>query len=181
MPPLRPILKKTGGLGFCVLYLFLITSLIFPAVCTNIESLHKDSGSPWTTTFFVPLTTFLLYNFADLCGRQITAWVQVPGPKSKVLPGLVLLRSCLVPLFVFCNYQPRVRLATVVFRSDVYPVLFTCLLGLSNGYLSTLALVYGPKIVPRELAEATGVVMSFYMSIGLVLGSACSALLVHLI
>ncbi|KAM4798103.1 equilibrative nucleoside transporter 3 [Urocitellus parryii] len=181
MPPLRPILKKTGGLGFCVLYLFLITSLIFPAVCTNIESLHKDSGSPWTTTFFVPLTTFLLYNFADLCGRQITAWVQVPGPKSKVLPGLVLLRSCLVPLFVFCNYQPRVRLATVVFRSDVYPVLFTCLLGLSNGYLSTLALIYGPKIVPRELAEATGVVMSFYMSIGLVLGSACSALLVHLI
>ncbi|XP_035939819.2 equilibrative nucleoside transporter 3 isoform X1 [Halichoerus grypus] len=181
IPPLRPILKRTAGLGFCVVYLFFITSLVFPAISTNIESLDKGSGSPWTTKFFVPLTTFLLFNFADLCGRQVTAWIQVPGPRSKVLPGLVLLRTCLLPLFMFCNYQPRVRLHTVLFRSDLYPVLFTSLLGLSNGYLSTLALMYGPKIVPRELAEATGVVMSFYVCLGLVLGSACSALLVHLI
>ncbi|KAF0874453.1 UNC5B protein, partial [Crocuta crocuta] len=181
IPPLRPILKKTAGLGFCIIYLFFITSLIFPAISTNIESLDKGSGSPWATKFFVPLTTFLLFNFADLCGRQVTAWLQVPGPRSKVLPGLVLLRTCLLPLFVLCNYQPRVRLHTVAFRSDLYPVLFTSLLGLSNGYLSTLALMYGPKIVPRELAEATGVVMSFYVCLGLVLGSACSALLVHLI
>ncbi|MXQ88376.1 hypothetical protein E5288_WYG021389 [Bos mutus] len=180
-PPLGPILKKTTGLGFCIIYLFFITSLIFPAICTNIESLSKGSGSPWSTKFFVPLTTFLLYNFADLCGRQVTAWIQVPGPRSKALPGLALLRTCFVPLFVFCNYQPRGHLHTVLFQSDVYPVLFTSLLGLSNGYLSTLALIYGPKIVPRELAEATGVVMTFYMGLGLVLGSACSALLVHLI
>ncbi|KAG5194679.1 hypothetical protein JEQ12_012955 [Ovis aries] len=180
-PPLGPILKKTTGLGFCIVYLFFITSLIFPAICTNIESLSRGSGSPWSTKFFVPLTTFLLYNFADLCGRQITAWIQVPGPRSKALPGLALLRTGLVPLFVFCNYQPRRHLRTVLFQSDVYPVLLTSLLGLSNGYLSTLALIYGPKIVPRELAEATGVVMTFYVCLGLVLGSACSALLVHLI
>eukprot|EP00071_Canis_lupus_P054815 XP_546152.2 equilibrative nucleoside transporter 3 [Canis lupus familiaris] len=180
-PPLWPILKRTAGLGFCILYLFFITSLVFPAISTNIESVDKGSGSLWTTKFFVPLTTFLLFNFADLCGRQITAWIQVPGPRSKVLPGLVLLRTCLLPLFMFCNYQPRIHLHTVVFQSDLYPVLFTSLLGLSNGYLSTLALMYGPKIVPRELAEATGVVMSFYVCLGLVLGSACSALLVHLI
>ncbi|XP_011713218.1 equilibrative nucleoside transporter 3 isoform X1 [Macaca nemestrina] len=180
-PPLRPILKKTASLGFCVTYVFFITSLIYPAVCTNIESLNKDSGSLWTTKFFIPLTTFLLYNFADLCGRQLTAWIQVPGPNSKALPGFVLLRTCLIPLFVLCNYQPRVHLKTVVFQSDVYPALLSSLLGLSNGYLSTLALLYGPKIVPRELAEATGVVMSFYLCLGLTLGSACSTLLVHLI
>ncbi|XP_033064326.1 equilibrative nucleoside transporter 3 isoform X4 [Trachypithecus francoisi] len=180
-PPLRPILKKTASLGFCVTYVFFITSLIYPAVCTNIESLNKDSGSLWTTKFFIPLTTFLLYNFADLCGRQLTAWIQVPGPNSKALPGFVLLRTCLIPLFVLCNYQPRIHLKTVVFQSDVYPALLSSLLGLSNGYLSTLALLYGPKIVPRELAEATGVVMSFYVCLGLTLGSACSTLLVHLI
>ncbi|XP_006889100.1 PREDICTED: equilibrative nucleoside transporter 3 [Elephantulus edwardii] len=181
MPPLRPILKVTAGLGFCVICIFFITGLIFPAISTNIESLEKESGSLWTTKFFVPLTTFLLYNFADLCGRQITAWIQVPGPKSKLLPGLVLLRTCFIPLFMFCNYQPRMHLKTVVFTSDIYPIVFTSLLGLSNGYLSTLALIYGPKIVSRELAEATGVVMSFYLSLGLLLGSACSTLLVHLI
>ncbi|XP_076981122.1 equilibrative nucleoside transporter 3 isoform X2 [Tamandua tetradactyla] len=181
LPPLRPILKKTAGLGFCIVYLFFVSSLIFPAVSANIESLSKASGSPWATKFFVPLTTFLLYNFADLCGRQMTTWLQVPGPKSKLLPGLTLLRTVFVPLFVFCNYQPRMHVRTVVFDSDAYPILFTALLGLSNGYLSTLALMYGPKIVSRELAEATGVVMSFYLCLGLTLGSACSALLMHLI
>ncbi|KAM4852556.1 equilibrative nucleoside transporter 3 isoform 2-T2 [Thomomys bottae] len=180
-PPLGLILKKTARLGFCIIYNFFISSLIFPAISTNIESLHKASGSPWTTKFFVPLTVFLLYNFADLCGRQITAWIQVPGPKSKVFPGLVLLRTCLVPLLILCNYQPRTHLTTVLFQSDIYPMLFTCLLGLSHGYLSTLALIYGPKIVPRELAEATGVVMSFYPIVGLVLGTSCSAVLEHLI
>ncbi|XP_048194921.1 equilibrative nucleoside transporter 3 isoform X2 [Perognathus longimembris pacificus] len=180
-PPLQPILKKTAGLGFCIIYTFFISGLIFPAISTNIESLHKASGSPWTTKFFVPLTVFLLYSFADLCGRQITAWIQVPGPKSKVLPGLVLLRTCLIPLFMLCNYQPRSHLTTVLFQSDIYPMLFICLLGLSHGYLSTLALIYGPKIVPRELAEATGVVMSFYQMVGLVLGTSCSAVLEHLI
>ncbi|KAM6185343.1 equilibrative nucleoside transporter 3 [Rhynchocyon petersi] len=181
MPPLRPILKMTTGLGFCVVCIFYITGIIFPAISTNIESFEKDSGSLWTTKFFVPLTTFLLYNFADLCGRQITAWIQVPGPKSQLLPGLVLLRTCFVPLFMFCNYQPRMHLKTVLFTSDIYPIVFTSLMGLSNGYLSTLALIYGPKIVSRELAEATGVVMSFYLSLGLLLGSASSTLLVHLI
>ncbi|XP_066098674.1 equilibrative nucleoside transporter 3 isoform X1 [Saccopteryx bilineata] len=180
-PPLRPILKKTASLGFCVICLLFVTSIIFPAVSTSIESLDKDSGSLWTTKFFVPVTAFLLFNFADLCGRQITAWIQVPGPRSKVLPVLALLRTGLIPLFMFCNYQPRVHLQTVVFQSDIYPMLFSSLLGLSNGYLSTLALIYGPKIVSRELAEATGVVMTFYMYVGLVLGSACSVLLVHLI
>lgn len=180
-PPLGPILKKTAGLGFCTVFIYFITALIFPAISTNIQSMHKGTGSPWTAKFFVPLTVFLLFNFADLCGRQVTAWIQVPGPRSKVLPALALLRVCLVPLFLLCNYQPRSHLTVVLFQSDIYPVLFTCLLGLSNGYLSTLVLIYGPKIVPRELAEATGVVMSFYMSVGLMLGSACAALLVHLI
>ncbi|XP_021029975.1 equilibrative nucleoside transporter 3 [Mus caroli] len=180
-PPLGPILKKTASLGFCTVSLYFVTAFIIPAISTNIQSMQKGTGSPWTSKFFVPLTVFLLFNFADLCGRQVTAWIQVPGPRSKLLPGLVLSRFCLVPLFLLCNYQPRSHLTKVLFQSDIYPVLFTCLLGLSNGYLSTLVLIYGPKIVPRELAEATSVVMLFYMSVGLMLGSACAALLEHFI
>ncbi|XP_043837479.1 equilibrative nucleoside transporter 3 [Dromiciops gliroides] len=181
MPPLPFILKKTAILGFCVIYVFFISIIIFPALSSNIESVDKSSGSLWTNKFFVPLTSFLLYNVADLCGRQIPAWIQVPGPKSKLLPALVLLRTFFIPLFVFCNYQPRLHLQKVFFNSDIYPSIFISLLGFSNGYLSTLALMYGPRIMPKELAEATGVLMSFYLALGLALGSACSALVVHII
>ncbi|XP_020850281.1 equilibrative nucleoside transporter 3 isoform X2 [Phascolarctos cinereus] len=181
MPPLPFLLKKTAVLGFCVVYVFFISIIIFPALSSNIESVNKSSGSLWTNKFFVPLTSFLLYNVADLCGRQIPAWIQVPRPKSKLLPALVLLRTFFIPLFIFCNYQPRHHLEKVFFNSDIYPSIFISLLGFSNGYLSTLALMYGPRIMPKELAEATGVLMSFYLCLGLALGSACSALVVHLI
>ncbi|XP_038599901.1 equilibrative nucleoside transporter 3 isoform X2 [Tachyglossus aculeatus] len=180
-PPLRPILKKTASLGFCVVYVFFVSIIIFPSISSNIESVSKNSGSLWTNKFFVPLTSFLLFNFADWCGRQITAWIQVPGPKSKLLPGLVVLRTCFIPLFIFCNYQPRAHVDQVLLNSDVFPIILISLLGFSNGYLSTLALIYGPKIMPKELAEATGVVMSFFLSLGLALGSAFSVLVVHLI
>ncbi|NXI74571.1 S29A3 protein, partial [Anseranas semipalmata] len=181
VPPLRPILRKTAALGSCLFYVFFVSIIVFPSLSSNIESVHKGSGSLWSTKYFVPLTSFLLYNFADWCGRQITAWIQAPGPNSKLLPALVLLRTIFLPLFILSNYQPRARIRTVFFNRDVYPVAFTALLGLSNGYLGTLAIIYGPKIVPKELAEAAGVVMSFYLVLGLALGSACSALIVHLI
>ncbi|NXS05222.1 S29A3 protein, partial [Oxylabes madagascariensis] len=181
IPPLRPILQKTALLGFCLFYVFFISIIIFPSLSSNIESVSKSSGSPWSTKYFTPLTCFLLYNFADWCGRQVTAWIQVPGPKSKLLPALVLLRTIFLPLFILSNYQPRAHIRTVVFNRDIYPVVFTALLGLSNGYLGTLVMVYGPKIVPKELAEAAGVVMTFYLVLGLALGSACAAFVVHLV
>ncbi|KAF1555858.1 Equilibrative nucleoside transporter 3, partial [Eudyptes schlegeli] len=102
-------------------------------------------------------------------------------PKSKLLPALVLLRTIFLPLFILSNYQPRAHIWMVVFNQDVYPVVFTALLGLSNGYLGTLVIIYGPKIVPKELAEAAGVVMTFYLMLGLAVGSACSVLIVHLV
>ncbi|NWH70596.1 S29A3 protein, partial [Piaya cayana] len=181
IPPLCPILQKTALLGFCLFYVFFISIIIFPSLSSNIESVSKSSGSPWNTKYFAPLTSFLLYNFADWCGRQITAWIQVPGPKSKLLPVLVLLRTIFLPLFILSNYQPRAHIWTVVFNRDIYPVVFTALLGLSNGYLGTLVIVYGPKIVPKELAEAAGVVMTFYLMLGLAVGSAFSVLVVHLV
>ncbi|TWW78715.1 equilibrative nucleoside transporter 3 [Takifugu flavidus] len=181
VPPLQPILRKTWVLGLSVFYVFCVSIMVFPAVSSGIQSVQKGDGSPWTTTYFVPLTSFLMYNIADFCGRQATAWLQVPGPTSRVLPLLVLCRSIMVPLLMLCNYQPRVHLRTVFFTHDVYPVIFNCLLGLSNGYLGTLPMIYGPKVVPRELAEATGVVMSFFLTLGLAVGSAFSVLIVHCI
>nr|XP_055027069.1 equilibrative nucleoside transporter 3 isoform X2 [Misgurnus anguillicaudatus]XP_055027070.1 equilibrative nucleoside transporter 3 isoform X2 [Misgurnus anguillicaudatus]XP_055027071.1 equilibrative nucleoside transporter 3 isoform X2 [Misgurnus anguillicaudatus]XP_055027072.1 equilibrative nucleoside transporter 3 isoform X2 [Misgurnus anguillicaudatus] len=181
VPPLTPILKKTWVLGFCVFYVFFISIMIFPAVSSGIQSVNTDPKNPWTTTYFVPLTSFLLYNVADFCGRQTTAWLQVPGPTSRVLPLLVILRTVLVPLFVWCNYQPRYHLHNVLFANDIFPVIFVCLLGLSNGYLGTLPMIYGPKVVPRELAEPAGVVMSFFLTLGLAVGSAVSVGLVHCI
>ncbi|KAH0623540.1 hypothetical protein JD844_006399 [Phrynosoma platyrhinos] len=181
VPPLWSILKNISSLGFCVFYVYFISIIIFPAISSSIESVNKFSGSVWTNKYFTPFTSFLLYNFADWCGRQITAWIQVPGPKSKLLPTMALLRTFFIPVFIFCNYQPRMHVTRVVFTQDIYPVVFTVLLGFSNGYLSTLSMIYGPKITPKELSEAAGVLMMMFLQLGLALGSGFSVLVVHLI
>lgn len=181
LPPLRAILDKTCMLSFCVFYVYFISIIIFPAISSGIESVTEASGSLWATKYFTPLTSFLLYNFADWCGRQITAWIQVPGPKSKLLPTMVLLRTFLVPIFMLCNYQPRMYITRVLFAQDIYPVVFTVLLGLSNGYLSTLSIIYGPKVTPKELSESAGVLMMVFMQLGLAMGAAFSVLVAHLI
>lgn len=178
--PLKSIMAKMWTLSIYVFWVFFISITIFPAISSGIQSVDKDSGSPWSSTYFVPLTSFLLYNVADFCGRQMTVWLQVPGPTSPVLPILVAFRTALVPLFMFCNYQPRYHLHQIFFTHDIFPVLFVCLLGLSNGYLGTLSMIYGPKVVPRDLAEQAGVIMSFFLAVGLAAGSALSVLLVYI-
>lgn len=180
VPPLKPIMGKMWTLSIYVFWVFFISITIFPAISSGIQSVDKDSGSPWSSTYFVPLTSFLLYNAADFSGRQMTIWLQVPGPTSPVLPILVACRTVLVPLFMFCNYQPRYHLHQVFFAHDIFPVVFVCLLGLSNGYLGTLTMIYGPKVVPRDLAEPAGVIMSFFLAAGLAAGSAFSVLLVYI-
>uniref|UniRef100_A0A8D2IZ95 Solute carrier family 29 member 3 n=1 Tax=Varanus komodoensis TaxID=61221 RepID=A0A8D2IZ95_VARKO len=181
IPPVWSILKKTGMLGFCVFYVYFISIIIFPAVSSSIESVNKISGSLWTDKYFTPLTSFLLYNFADWCGRQITAWIKVPGPKSKLLPAMVALRTFFIPVFMLCNFQPRTHISRVVFAQDFYPMVFTVLLGFSNGYLSTLSIIYGPKVTPKDQSEAAGVLMMMFLQFGLALGAGFSVLAVHLI
>ncbi|XP_068114358.1 equilibrative nucleoside transporter 3 [Hyperolius riggenbachi] len=175
-PPIIPILKNVSVLGACLFYTFFISIIIFPTISAGIESVEKHTGSIWTNKYFTPLTCFLAYNFADWSGRQITTWVQVPGPRSKMLPILVFLRTFFIPLFMFCNYQPRKHIYQVFFQSDVYPIIFITLLGFSNGYLGTLSMVYGPKVVPKETSEGTAIIMSFFLGLGLAIGSAFSSI-----
>ncbi|TTU93295.1 Equilibrative nucleoside transporter 3 [Bagarius yarrelli] len=179
--PLNHIMEKMWTLSIYVFWVFFISITIFPAISSGIQSVDKGSSSPWSTTYFVPLTSFLLYNVADFSGRLMTIWLQVPGPTSPVMPILVFCRSALVPLFMFCNYQPRYHLHQVLFAHDIFPAVFVCLLGLSNGYLGTLTMIYGPKVVPRDLAEPAGVIMSFFLALGLAAGSAFSIVLVYIL
>lgn len=181
IPPWRPILKKISILASCVFYVFFISIIIFPTLSSSIASVNKSTGSIWTNKYFTPFTCFLMYNFADWCGRQVTVWIQIPGPKSKFFPAVILLRTVFIPLFVFCNYQPRTHSDIVLFQHDAYPVIFISLVGISNGYLGSLAMIYGPKVVPKELAEAAGVMMTFFLNLGLALGAAFSIAVVHLI
>ncbi|KAI8487697.1 hypothetical protein Bbelb_346900 [Branchiostoma belcheri] len=170
------IFRKIWVPAVCVMYTFMVTLSIFPSVSSLIESVSKSDGSKWTGEFFIPVTCFLFFNLSDLAGRVIAGAVQFPKEKSILLPILVLLRTGFMPLFMLCNAQPEEfsRHLPVVFNSDAYPIVFMVLFGVSNGYLGSLCMMYGPRLVSAEHAETAGITMSAFLTLGLGLGAAFS-------
>ncbi|GLD68543.1 netrin receptor UNC5B isoform X1 [Lates japonicus] len=126
----------------------------------------------------VPSVLCLILNYV-LVNRDpiIPQRQRQPLDKPYFVPSPV---SSVTMLADFCGRQAQPGYRSRA-HQRVLPILVLSFLRLSNGYLGTLPMIYGPKVVPRELAEATGVVMSFFLTLGLAVGSAFSVLIVHFI
>lgn len=67
-----------------------------------------------------------------------------PGMNSRLLPFMVALRVVFIPLFMLCNLQSHVYLPTI-FQHDGWYIGFMILFSVSNGYLASLCMCFGPK------------------------------------
>ena len=66
------------------------------------------------------------------------------GQKCSLMT-LAVLRLAFPPLFMMCNIHPDHRnYFSVKLHSDWWPALLTVGLGLTNGYVGTLSMLYGP-------------------------------------
>ncbi|KAK3748288.1 hypothetical protein RRG08_039540 [Elysia crispata] len=159
---------------------FWVTLSVFPAVCALIRS-SRVMETAWTMTYFTPVVCFLLFNVGDFVGRLATFLCKFPGPNR---PGLLLtlsfLRIAFIPLLMLCNAQPRNHLS-VPLMDDAYPIVLITAMGLSNGYISTLAMSFGPLSVEEEYLEGAGIMLALAMSLGLALGSSFSYLFVNML
>lgn len=54
-----------------------------------------------------------------------------------------LVRISFIPLILLCNFGTDSR-DFVIFKNDAFPVVFVLLLGLTNGYLGTVAMIGAP-------------------------------------
>ena len=162
------------------LFVFLINVALMPSVISNIESINKWNGSDWTNKYFAPLVCFLIYNCGDLAGRMVASYFQVVKATGVGLPLLCFIRIGFIPLFMFCNYQPRKHLP-VYFKHDFIPVILNFFLSTSGGYLNSLCLMYGPQEVLEEDQEKAGVIMQLSITVGLCFGAALSYSIVAMI
>lgn len=171
-PPFLQIFRQMWRLGISVSFVFFVTLAAFPSVTSRIQSVNKD-GSEWTNTYFVPVTCFLLFNVGDFSGRLIASFVQWPGKDGVLLPCLCFLRVIFLPLFAFCNAIPREH-SPVLFHEDYFPIIFIVLFAVSNGYLGSLCMMYGPSLVEPKHAETAGTMMAFMLITGLGIGAGFS-------
>ncbi|XP_026165078.1 equilibrative nucleoside transporter 1-like isoform X2 [Mastacembelus armatus] len=167
------IFKQIWVMALSVCFIFTVTIGIFPAVTADVKTGIED-GSQWST-YFIPVSCFLLFNLMDWAGRSLTAVCMWPNKDSVWLPVLVGLRVVFIPLFMLCNVQPR-HYIPVLFYHDAWYIVFMIFFSFSNGYLASLCMCFGPKKVQQHEAETAGAIMAFFLSLGLALGAAVSFL-----
>ncbi|AJG42984.1 equilibrative nucleoside transporter 1 isoform X1 [Harp seal herpesvirus] len=153
--------------SICALYA--ITIGLFPSVAVDL----KPEVNATTSKYFIPVTCFLNYNCFDFIGRVLTMFIIWPKNNSVLVPVIVLCRLVLVPLILLCNIQPRHNLP-VLFFNPVWYALFIALLAFSNGYFTGLCILTGHQKTDYGYQGKGGVLMTFFMVIGLALGAALS-------
>ncbi|XP_042483969.1 equilibrative nucleotide transporter 8-like [Macadamia integrifolia] len=102
--------------------------------------------------------------FAGTASSVRTSTVYVPKTIGKTTWACIL-RILFYPLFTACLHGPK------QLRTEVPVIFLIGMLGLSNGYLTSVLMILAPKSVLVEEAVTVGVVMALFLVIGLVIGS----------
>lgn len=149
-PPYWEIFKRASIHCFNVGISFFITLAIFPAIQVNVSSPSNFMGDS-----FVDITCFLTFNLTATIGSIIPRFFVWPKPKHLWIPCVV--RLIMIPLFFFCNYNlpEKERLLSVWFGDWIYWIL-AIILGLTSGYLTTVAMIYCATTAEPKYAGIAG-------------------------
>jgi solute carrier family 29 (equilibrative nucleoside transporter), member 1/2/3 len=175
-PAAAAALSSVRPLAYSVCAVFAVTLAMFPSTTAKIRSQGTcDPAAPrFRRDLFTPFS-FVVFNAADLAGRCLSgvqySWLQL---RTGALPVFTVARLAFVPPLLLCRVDGS-RLGTLL-HNDAWPVVLVLLFGLSNGYLSSKCMIAGPACAPPALKETAGTVMVLFLSLGLLLGSLLSFL-----
>ncbi|XP_042502338.1 equilibrative nucleotide transporter 1 [Macadamia integrifolia] len=150
------IVGRVKWFGFGIILIYIVTLSIFPGYIT--EDVHSQILKDW-----YPILLITGYNVFDLVGKSLTA-IYLPE-SSKMAIGACVARLLFYPLFLLCLHGPK------FFRTEIPVSILTCLLGLTNGYLTSVLMIMAPKTVQIQHAETAGIVIVLFLIIGLAAGS----------
>ncbi len=102
-----------------------------------------------------------MFQLGDLIGRFLPQLVVVVPKRILLLP--VFSRFAFIPLWMLMVY-------TGYLASNIYPYVFMGIMSISNGYFSTLAMMFGPSRVSAAEAPVAGTLMIFFLQIGVFAG-----------
>ncbi|XP_047310358.1 equilibrative nucleotide transporter 1 [Impatiens glandulifera] len=145
--------------GSATSILYIVTLAIYPGYIT--EDVHSEALKDW-----YPLILITCFNVFDLVGKSLTSLYMLENQKVAIAASFA--RLIFFPLFLASLHGPK------LFRTEIPVTLLTCLLGLTNGYLTSVLLILAPKTVQLQHSETAGVVMVLFLVIGLASGSILS-------
>ncbi|EDV99431.1 equilibrative nucleoside transporter 1 [Drosophila grimshawi] len=165
--PYWQIFKKASPQLFNVFFTFFVTLSVFPAMHSDIK---RTENFVIEEKYFTQVTCFLTFNVFAMLGSLTTSWIQWPKPKYLVVP--VVLRAIFIPLFLFCNYQPKdiVRTLPVFITNEWIYWIIAIIMSYSSGYLSSLGMIYSPQTVSGKYQITAGMFAAAFLVTGIFSG-----------
>lgn len=177
--PFSVLWARLHYIVLAIFFTFAVT-LAFPVFALSVTLVRPEPRLfLYTDQVFIPFV-FFMWNIGDLAGRVLCGY-----PRARMLitdPKLLfwysLARFGFIPLFFTANLNG----AGAVIKLDWWYLLLQFLFGLSNGQLATLSfMVVGDHCKSEEEKEAAGGFTTIFLSVGLMVGSLLSYLLVWMI
>ncbi|XP_077527834.1 equilibrative nucleoside transporter 3 [Haemaphysalis longicornis] len=147
---------------------YMVTLSLFPGIESRIVSCRLGS--------WMPVLLMALFNAADFVGK-VLASVRYDWSRTQLV-WLSCSRVVLVPLLALCAL-PRWDAGSPT--SDLWAMLLSVALGITNGLLGSLPMILAPSRVPDDQKELTGNITTLSYSVGLTTGSGLAYLIVFLI
>lgn len=136
--------------------IYTVTLSIFPGFLA--ENIKSDVMKDW-----YPIALIATYNLSDFVGKSLTGVCVMEGTGKAT--WWCMARLVFYPMFIGCFRGPE------WLRTEAPVVVLTVVLGLSNGYLTSVLMILAPKTVEEAEAEVAAIVMAVALAIGLVAGS----------
>ncbi|CAI2366910.1 unnamed protein product [Moneuplotes crassus] len=168
------VYKEVGFMAFQVFACFLITFVVFPG--THLSTHFDFMGNSLADQAWFSVIMITLYNFFDTIGRFAGGFVKIFSPTTII--SLTITRLIFIPLSVLVQIGST---PSWIFESDWFRILNMAIFALTNGYNSTLCMVYGPSCTDKNSKERAGIIMSLHLVGGIFGGSLISSFLMTLI
>lgn len=155
-PKFYPVAREIRWPAFSIVTIYVVTLSIFPGFIA--ENLSSKLLQDW-----YPILLITVYNVADFIGKSLTAIYVLKSIKKAAWS--CMLRILFYPLFAACLHGPK------WLKTETPVIVLTFMLGITNGYLTSVLMILAPKSVPDSEAEFSAIVMVMFLGIGLVGGS----------
>ncbi|KAK1930504.1 Equilibrative nucleotide transporter 1 [Phytophthora citrophthora] len=153
------VFKKVWHLELLILCVYLASLSVWPPLVTEIKTYNFPSleeNGWWSLILLTIFSTF------DCVGRFVVNHRFGLKPSNIWMP--IFARFILVPLIIGIVKEWWLQ-------SDVFSVICVLLLGFGNGYLGALTIIFVSESVKPDEQHIIGPVTSFFLNLGLVLGS----------
>lgn len=184
---LAAVQLKTITLSFCVFYIFAVTLAVYPSLTARVTSISSSSLQGTASTWQEPLVFvawhMVTFNVADLIGRSIPSATsgRLVLRSRKLQTTIVCARTLFVPFFLACNVRSNDSQGDANGVARALPdwafFLAVTIFGISNGFCATSVFISGPEteeLIDEAEKATAGTILSFWLTLGLAVGSAGS-------